>query len=67
MVFRLGPCRIDSDRRELIRDGKEQHLSPKAFDLLIALLSARPSVVTKDQLMNQVWPGVFVAECNCRR
>ena len=64
MVFRLGPCRIDAERRQLVRDGKEQHLSPKAFDLLIALLSARPSVVTKDQLMNQVWPGVFVAECN---
>jgi DNA-binding winged helix-turn-helix (wHTH) protein len=64
MVFRLGPCRIDADRRELIRDGKEQHLSPKAFDLLIALLSARPTVVTKDQLMSQIWPGVYVAECN---
>ena len=64
MVFRLGPCRIDAERRQLVRDGKEQHLSPKAFDLLIALLSARPSVVSKDQLMNQVWPGVFVAECN---
>jgi DNA-binding winged helix-turn-helix (wHTH) protein len=64
MVFKLGPCRIDSDRRELIRDGKEQHLSPKAFDLLVALLSARPTVVTKDQLMSQIWPGVYVAECN---
>jgi DNA-binding winged helix-turn-helix (wHTH) protein len=64
MVFRLGPCRIDSERRQLVRDGKEQHLSPKAFDLLIALLSARPTVMTKEELMGQVWPGVFVAECN---
>ena len=64
MVFRLGPCRIDSERRQLVRDGKEQHLSPKAFDLLVALLSARPAVMTKEQLMGQVWPGVFVAECN---
>ena len=64
MVFRLGPCRIDSERRQLVRDGKEQHLSPKAFDLLIALLSARPAVMTKEELMGQVWPGVFVAECN---
>jgi hypothetical protein len=32
--------------------------------LLVALLSARPTVVTKDQLMSQIWPGVYVAECN---
>jgi len=64
MVFRLGSCRIDAERRQLVCDGKEQHLSPKAFDLLIALLSSRPTVMTKEQLMGQIWPGLFVAECN---
>jgi hypothetical protein len=42
----------------------EVHLSPKAFDLLRILLGARPKVLSKKDLTEQLWPGTFVSEAN---
>lgn len=64
MPLRFGTVRLDPDRRQLVRDGREQHLSPKAFDLLLALVNARPSVLTKDELMARVWADTFVSDAN---
>lgn len=64
MAFRFGSARIDLEQRQLIRDGHDRHLSPKAFDLLVALLRARPTVLTKEALMAQVWPDTFVSDAN---
>jgi len=55
---------VDSDTRELLRDGSETHLSTKAFDLLCVLVARRPSVVGKEELLRQVWPNSYVAEAN---
>lgn len=64
MPLRFGTARLDPDRRQLVRDGREQHLSPKAFDLLMALVAARPAVVSKDDLMARVWPDAFVTDAS---
>ena len=42
---------VDSETRQLLADGTEVHLSPKAFDLLCILLARRPNVVGKEQLL----------------
>jgi DNA-binding winged helix-turn-helix (wHTH) protein len=55
---------LDSDARLLTRDGKEIHLSPKAFAVLCALVEKRPTVVPKADLFGQIWPDVFVVEGN---
>ena len=55
---------LDAEARQLTRDGKEIHLSPKAFAVLCALLEKRPSVVPKSDLFGQIWPNVFVVEGN---
>ena len=55
---------VDSDTRQLIRDGTEIHLSTKAFDLLCVLLARRPNVVAKEELLRQIWPTSYVAEAN---
>jgi DNA-binding winged helix-turn-helix (wHTH) protein len=55
---------VDSDTRQLLRDGGEIHLSTKAFDLLCALVARRPNVVGKEELLRQVWPDSYVAEAN---
>ena len=55
---------VDSDTRQLLRDGKEIHLSTKAFDLLCALIARRPTVIAKEELLRQVWPNSYVAEAN---
>ena len=64
MILRIGACEIDCDRRQVLRDGAEQRLSRKAFDLLLVLLDQRPKVVTKGLLIKRVWPDAFVADAN---
>jgi DNA-binding winged helix-turn-helix (wHTH) protein/TolB-like protein len=44
------------------RDGREIPLRPQAFDLLKYLLQNAGRLVTKDELMKAVWPGVFVTD-----
>ena len=64
MILRIGACEIDCDRRRILRDGAEQRLPRKAFDLLLVLLEKRPKVVSKDALIKRVWPDAFVADAN---
>src|SRR5687767_12236518 len=64
MRIGFGPFVLDSDTRQLMRDGREVHLAPKAFDLLVALASERPNVVSKAALQERLWPDTFVVEAN---
>jgi hypothetical protein len=60
----FGPFVLDAERRQLVRSGREVHLSPKAFDLLCALVERRPGVVPKADLFQQIWPDTFVVDAN---
>ncbi|HET6235154.1 MAG TPA: winged helix-turn-helix domain-containing protein, partial [Acetobacteraceae bacterium] len=51
-------------RRELLVDGQPAKLGGRAFDVLMTLIDARGAVVTKDALMDLVWPGRVVEENN---
>src|SRR5215471_19508517 len=55
---------VDLARRRLLRDNRPVHLKPKAFDLLVALVESRGRVVTKEELLERVWPNQFVEEGN---
>jgi DNA-binding winged helix-turn-helix (wHTH) protein len=55
---------FDASSRRLMRDGRDVHLSPKAFDLLAALIDVRPRVLTKAELHARLWPGTFVSDVN---
>jgi DNA-binding winged helix-turn-helix (wHTH) protein len=62
--IRFGPFVLDLDTRQLTQDGRAIHLAPKAFELLAALLSDRPKVLSKTALQERLWPATFVAEAN---
>lgn len=62
MRFLFGDCVLNSDRRELVRDGQAVHVEPQVFDLLLHLLQNRSSVVTKSDLLSAVWQGRIVSE-----
>src|SRR5262245_32762953 len=64
MRVRFQQFILDSDSRQLLEDGKEIHLSTKAFDVLCLLLARRPNVVAKDELLQKVWPDSHVVEAN---
>ena len=60
MNARFADLTFDSDRRELLRDGRAIALNPKAFELLAILIENWPSAVSKEALYEKLWPGVFV-------
>lgn len=62
MIFLFADCRLDLEARRLFRAGREVHLSPKAFALLKVLIENRPRALSKSELFERVWPGVFVSD-----
>jgi len=54
-LIRVGDMRVDLSRREVERGGQRIALSPKEFEVLAALLRARGAVVSKHELLRQVW------------
>jgi DNA-binding winged helix-turn-helix (wHTH) protein len=64
MTVRFGEFLLDSDARQLSRGGRDVKLSPKAFELLCALLAQRPDVLSKNDLLAAIWPDTFVVEAN---
>jgi TolB-like protein/cytochrome c-type biogenesis protein CcmH/NrfG len=53
---------LDTDLRELRRDGKLVAMQPQVFDLLVHLLENRDRVVSRDDLIAQVWGGRIVSD-----
>ena len=64
MRVRFGPFILDAETRQLLRNGSEVHVSPKAFALLCTLIEQRPKVVEKAELLERIWPGTFVVDAN---
>jgi DNA-binding winged helix-turn-helix (wHTH) protein len=64
MQVRFSDFVLDTDTRELCRDSRRVHLSPKAFQLLELLVEARPRALSKDTLYKFLWPNTFVGEAN---
>jgi TolB-like protein len=62
MVLAFGDHRLDIERRELRRGTELIDLEPKVFDLLAFLVQHRHRVVSKDDLLREVWGGLIVSE-----
>lgn len=56
--------RVDALERILFKGDRELPLTPKVFDTLLVLLQNSSHVLTKKELMQQVWPDSFVEENN---
>jgi DNA-binding winged helix-turn-helix (wHTH) protein/TolB-like protein len=63
-IYEFGPFRLDAKERLLLRAGEPVPLTPKAFDLLLALVERQGHLLAKDELMKRVWPETCVEETN---
>ncbi|TMJ87092.1 MAG: hypothetical protein E6G76_13540 [Alphaproteobacteria bacterium] len=63
-AFAFGPFRLLVARRELLAHGVPVTLGQRAFEILLTLVRRHGQLVTKDELMAEVWPGVVV-EARC--
>ncbi len=57
-------CVIRRDTRQLLVDGEPAKLGARAFDLLLVLIAHRDRVVSKNELLDLIWPGLVVEENN---
>lgn len=64
MRYLFGDFELDVSQRQLHRQGAPVHLSPKALQLLITLLERKPAALSKQELLDTIWPATFVSESN---
>ena len=62
MRYSFSNCVLDADRHLLIRDGKQINVEPQVFDLLHLLVRNAGVLVTRDQIIEEVWGGRIVSE-----
>jgi DNA-binding winged helix-turn-helix (wHTH) protein len=63
-LYEFGRFRLDPGERLLLGDGEVLPLTPKAFDLLLALVEQAGHLMEKEVLLKAVWPDSFVEENN---
>jgi Tol biopolymer transport system component/DNA-binding winged helix-turn-helix (wHTH) protein len=66
-LYRFGEYELDLSRRLLLMNGRRVALTPKAFDVLAALVQRHGQIVTKNELLQLVWPDTVVEEISLTR
>ncbi len=66
-LYGFGPYRLDAIERVLLRDGQPVTLPPKDLETLLVMVERASHIVEKEELLEKVWPGVFVEEGNLAR
>lgn len=61
-AYSFGPFRLEVDQAALLRDGASLSLRPKSFDVLHYLVRHPQRLVSREELLRAVWPGVVVTD-----
>jgi DNA-binding winged helix-turn-helix (wHTH) protein len=61
-AYTFGEFTLEVTERRLARGGRGVHLAPKTYDVLVALVRRSGRLVTKRELLERVWPNIFVEE-----
>lgn len=62
MNYQWGDHLLDTKLYRLLRSGERVDVEPQVFDLLVYLIENRDRVVTRDELLNNVWKGRIVSD-----
>jgi DNA-binding winged helix-turn-helix (wHTH) protein/TolB-like protein len=63
-LYEFGPFVLDTMQHALLRNGKPVPLTPKTYDTLLVLVKNCGKMLSKEELMNTLWPDRFVEESN---
>src|ERR1043166_287434 len=63
-LYEFGDFRLDVDERLLLQKDRRVRLADKAFDTLSVLVKRHGHLVSKDELISQVWPDTAVEDNN---
>jgi DNA-binding winged helix-turn-helix (wHTH) protein/tetratricopeptide (TPR) repeat protein len=64
VLYEFGRFRCDPREHLFLCEGTPVSLAPKAFEILVILIQSNGRLLTKDELMQKVWPDSFVEESN---
>jgi DNA-binding winged helix-turn-helix (wHTH) protein/tetratricopeptide (TPR) repeat protein len=64
VLYEFGAFRIDPERQLLLRDDQPVPVTPKVFETLLILVRRSGELVTREELMGELWPDTFVEESN---
>src|SRR6201993_4376161 len=64
MTSKFGRFQVLPHRREFLADGVPVAVGSRAFDVLMVLIEAGGELLTKDEILSRVWPGMMVEEHN---
>jgi DNA-binding winged helix-turn-helix (wHTH) protein len=62
MAWTIGRFTLDRQTRELRDDGNLIAIEARVFDFLVAIISHRDRVVSKEELVETVWSGRIVSD-----
>ena len=62
VLYEFGPFRLDPLHEELMEGTRKVPLTPKAYQTLLVLVENRGRTLSKDELLQKVWPDAFVEE-----
>lgn len=62
--YKFDPFVLDVEERVLLRNGRPVAVTPKVFDTLLLLVQNHGCVVSKQKILDTLWPDVFVEESN---
>ena len=63
-MYEFDEFRLDVAKRQLLREGEVVPLYSKAFDLLLLLVESRGRDLTKEEILERIWPGQILEESN---
>ena len=61
-LYEFDRFTLDASERVLLREGKPVHLTPKEFETLLALVRGAGRVMSKEELLKEIWSDTFVGE-----
>jgi Tol biopolymer transport system component/DNA-binding winged helix-turn-helix (wHTH) protein len=61
-LYEFDPFILDASERVLLRREEAVHLTPKEFETLLALVRGAGRVMSKEELLKEIWPDTFVGE-----
>ena len=66
-VFSTGSLTVDYEKRKVLVEGEEVHLTPIEYKILLLLIANRGKVLTHNYILKEVWGNAFSADASSLR
>lgn len=67
MLYRFGPFVIDTRAMRLLKDGEPVEMQQRVLEVLLAIVRRRGELITKEQLVDEVWGGEAIGDASLAR